>query len=148
KLDTINAESARKTRTVVMMMGALMHDYEEFRIPYAGGCELGRRSIAPHLYALEEFGMSVVTTKGFYNATVDKKPGGRVVLFEAGDTVTSNSLFAAARTGAETILQFASANYAIQDVCLFLQKLGVKIDGIGTTVLRIRGVPFIKKNVT
>src|SRR5258708_33567770 len=48
----------------------------------------------------------------------------------------------------ETIIQFATANYAIQDVCYFLQKLGIHVEGIGTTVIKILGVPFIKKNVT
>jgi UDP-N-acetylglucosamine 1-carboxyvinyltransferase len=57
-------------------------------------------------------------------------------------------LFAAARTPEETILQFASANYSVQDVCYYLQKLGVKIDGVGTTTLRIQGLKDIKKNVT
>lgn len=148
RLETMNKEAARKTRTVVMMMGALMHDFESFKIPYAGGCELGKRTVAPHLYALEEFGVEIVATQGHYNVTTMKKPAGRVILYEASDTTTENALFAAARTAEETIIQFASANYAIQDVCYFLQKLGVNIDGIGSTVLKIRGAPFIKKNVT
>ena len=148
RLASMNRDAARKTRTVVMMMGALMHDFETFKIPYAGGCELGRRTVAQHLYALEEFGVEIVATQGHYNVTSNKKPAGRVILYEAGDTVTENTLFAAARTAEETIIQFASANYAIQDVCYFLQKLGVSIDGIGSTVLRVRGVPYIKKNVT
>jgi UDP-N-acetylglucosamine 1-carboxyvinyltransferase len=45
-------------------------------------------------------------------------------------------------------MQFVSANYAVQDVCFFLQKLGVKIDGVGTSTLRVQGVPYIKKSVT
>jgi UDP-N-acetylglucosamine 1-carboxyvinyltransferase len=45
-------------------------------------------------------------------------------------------------------MQFASANYMVQDLCFFLQKLGVKIEGIGTSTLRISGVKEIKKNVT
>jgi len=148
KLDKLNAEAARKTRTVVMMMGPLMHDRKTFKIPYAGGCELGRRTVAPHLYALEEFGVNIVATQGHYNVSVNKKPAGRIVLYEAGDTVTENALFAAARTKEETIIQFATANYMVQEVCFFLQKLGVAIDGVGTTTLRVKGVPFIKKNVT
>lgn len=148
RLDRLNTEAARKTRTVVMMMGPLMHDYREFKIPYAGGCELGTRTVAPHLYALEEFGVNIVATQGYYNVTSDKKPAGRVTLYEAGDTVTENALFAAARTPEETIIEFASANYSVQDVCRFLQKLGVNIQGIGSTVLKVRGVSFIKKNIT
>jgi UDP-N-acetylglucosamine 1-carboxyvinyltransferase len=147
-LDNLDAAAARKTRSVLMLIGPLMHDYKEFKIPYAGGCKLGTRTVAPHLYALEEFGVGIVATQGHYNVTVAKKPAGRFTLYEAGDTVTENAILAAARTPEETIMQFVSANYAVQDVCFFLQKLGVKIDGVGTSTLRITGVPFIKKNIT
>lgn len=147
-LENLNAESARKTRSVLMLIGPLMHDYKEFKIPYAGGCKLGTRTVTPHLFALEEFGVSIIATTGHYNVSIDKKPAGRVVLYESGDTVTENALFAAARTTEETILQFASANYMVQDVCFFLEKLGVKIDGVGSSTLRIRGVEHIKKNIT
>ena len=53
RLDKMDKVAARKTRTVIMMIGALMHDHESFKIPYAGGCNLGRRTVAPHLYGLE-----------------------------------------------------------------------------------------------
>ncbi|HWT55510.1 MAG TPA: UDP-N-acetylglucosamine 1-carboxyvinyltransferase [Candidatus Microsaccharimonas sp.] len=147
-LDKFNKESARKTRSVLMMIGSLLHDYKEFRIPYAGGCKLGTRTVTPHLYALEEFGVGIVATTGHYNVTVNKKPAGRIVLYESGDTVTTNALLAAARTTSETTIQFASANYMVQEICFFLQKLGVKIEGIGTSTLRVTGVEHIKKNVT
>lgn len=148
KLSKLDAEAARKTRSVLMMMGPLMHDFKSFQIPYAGGCKLGSRTVAPHLYALEAFGVNIVATQGHYQVNVDKHAAGRVILYEAGDTVTENALLAAARTPEETILQFASANYSVQDVCFFLQKLGVKVDGVGTATMRVRGVSFIKKNIT
>jgi UDP-N-acetylglucosamine 1-carboxyvinyltransferase len=148
KLDDMNAEAARKTRSVLMLMGPLMHDYKSFKIPYAGGCELGSRTVAPHLYALEEFGVGIVATRGHYDVSVQKKPAGRLPLYESGDTVTENVLMAAARTPEETLIEFASANYMVQDVAFYLQKLGVKIEGIGTATVRIRGVEHIKKNVT
>jgi UDP-N-acetylglucosamine 1-carboxyvinyltransferase len=148
KLDNMNAESARKTRSVLMMIGSLMHDATNFKIPYAGGCKLGERTVEPHLFALEEFGVGIVATQGHYNVTVDKKPAGRFALYEVGDTVTENTLLAAARTEGTTQVDFASANYMVQDVCFYLQKLGVKIDGIGTSSLKITGVPHIKKNIT
>jgi UDP-N-acetylglucosamine 1-carboxyvinyltransferase len=148
KLDKINVVAARKTRSVLMMIGSLLHDYPSFKIPYAGGCKLGARTVAPHLFALEEFGVEIVATQGHYNVNVNKKPAGRIVLYESGDTVTENALLAAARTPEETILQFASANYMVQDVCFFLQKLGVHIEGIGSSTLRIKGVKEIRKNVT
>src|SRR5258708_1935042 len=63
-LDSMNKEAARKTRSVLMFIGPLIHIAKEFSIPYAGGCELGRRTILPHLYGLEEFGVSVLTKSG------------------------------------------------------------------------------------
>jgi UDP-N-acetylglucosamine 1-carboxyvinyltransferase len=147
KLDHLNAQSARKTRSVLMMIGPLMHDEKTFKIPYAGGCKLGTRTVAPHLYALEYFGVSIVANTGYYNVTVKKKSPPRVTLYEPGDTVTENALFAAARTPQETFIEFASANYSVQEVCFFLQKLGVKISGVGTTKMAVQGVAHIKKNV-
>jgi UDP-N-acetylglucosamine 1-carboxyvinyltransferase len=148
-LANLDAEAARKTRSVLMLIGPLLHDYEHFKIPYAGGCKLGTRTVAPHLYALEEFGVDIVATKGHYNVSVRKgTKADRVALYEAGDTVTENVLMAAARQAEQTTIEFASANYAIQDVCFYLQKLGVRIDGVGNTKMQVRGVPFIKKNVT
>lgn len=147
-LDHINADSARKTRSVLMLLGSLMHDYDEFKIPYAGGCNLGTRTVAPHLFALEQFGLDIIAKTGHYNVTVNKKPAGHVVLYESGNTVTNNVLMAAARTTSETIIQGASADYMVQDLCAFLKRLGVKIDGVGSAVLKVTGVPFIKKNVT
>jgi UDP-N-acetylglucosamine 1-carboxyvinyltransferase len=146
-LDKINAVAAKKTRTVLMLIGPLVHDFDSFKIPYAGGCKLGTRTIEPHLYALEEFGVNIVATTGNYLITVNKKPAGRITLYEPGDTVTENALMAAAKSEDETIIEFASANYAIQELCLYLQKLGVKIEGIGSTSLKVKGLSSIKKNV-
>jgi UDP-N-acetylglucosamine 1-carboxyvinyltransferase len=133
---------------VLMMIGPLMHDYKNFKIPYAGGCKLGTRTVAPHLYALERFGVAIKATTGHYHVSVKKKPAGRVVLYESGNTVTENILFAAARTPGTTIIQAASGDYMVQDVCHFLEKLGIKIDGIGSQFLTVHGVANIKKNVT
>jgi UDP-N-acetylglucosamine 1-carboxyvinyltransferase len=148
KLDQIDAEAARKTRSVLMMLGPLMHDHNSFKIPYAGGCKLGTRSVQPHLFALEEFGLNVVATQGHYEVTVNKHHAPRISLYETGDTVTENALMAAARFPEETIIDFASGNYMVQDVAFFLQKLGVKVEGIGSGRLKVQGVPHIKKNVT
>lgn len=148
-LDRMDREAARKTRTVIMLIGPLMHDFKEFKIPFAGGCKLGARSVAPHMFALEEFGVNVHSTTGMYRISVKQKVPDRVVMYESGDTVMENALMAAARSGGETVFQFASANYMVQEVCFFLQKLGVQIDGIGTSTVRVRGVNgTIKKNVT
>jgi len=148
KLDNIDAEAARRTRSVLMMIGPIMHEAKKFKVPYSGGCKLGTRAVEPHLFALEEFGVNIVASKGHYDISVKRKPAGHITLYESGDTVTENVLMAAARVTEQTTVDLASANYAIQDVCYFLRKLGVKIEGIGTTTLRIEGIPTIKKNIT
>lgn len=147
-LDKIDGQAARKTRSVLMLLGALMHDYDHFKIPYAGGCKLGTRTVSPHLFALEQFGVEVVAKKGRYLVDVSKRKAGRVILYESGNTVTNNVLMAAAATPGVTIIQGASADYMVQDLCAFLRKLGVKIEGVGSPILTVTGVTKIKKNVT
>jgi UDP-N-acetylglucosamine 1-carboxyvinyltransferase len=144
----MDKQAARKTRSVLMMLGPLMHMFPEFKIPYAGGCKLGTRTVRPHLFALDEFGVDVVAKTGHYHVTVAKKKPDEMVLYESGDTVTENVLMAAAKLDREVVIKMASANYMVQDLCFFLKKLGVKIDGIGTSTLRVHGVSDIKKNVT
>ncbi len=64
------------------------------------------------------------------------------------DIATENALMAAARFKGLTVIKQASANYMVQDLCFFLQKLGVRIEGIGTPTLKVKGVEVIKKNVS
>lgn len=148
-LDAIDVEAARRTRTVLMFLGPLLHAYPQFRLPYAGGCDLGTRTVEPHMSALRHFGLDVVATRGFYEATSDpaRRPSRPIVLTERGDTVTENVLLAAARHDGVTVIRNASPNYMVQDLCFFLEKLGVQIDGIGTTTLTVRGVAHIDVDV-
>jgi UDP-N-acetylglucosamine 1-carboxyvinyltransferase len=148
QLENIDVDAAKKTRSVLMLLGPLLHDYKSFKIPYSGGCKLGRRTVIPHLFALEQFGVNVIAKSGFYDVTVRKKRPEKIVLYEQGNTVTANVLMAAARNDTKTIINSASADYMVQDLCLFLQKLGVKIDGFASGVLSVKGVPRIKKNIT
>ncbi len=148
-LDNIDHESARKTRSVLMLIGPLIHRSKAFIIPYAGGCNLGRRTVLPHLYALEEFGVNVDTKSSHYLITSKiRLPKRNVVLYESGDTTTENILMAAALTPGITTIKMASANYAVQDLCYFLHKLGVKIEGIGTSTVVVHGLDKINKNIS
>ena len=68
-----------------------------------------------------------------------RRPARPIVLTERGDTVTENVLLAAARHDGVTVIRNASPNYMVQDLCFFLEKLGVRIEGIGTTTLTVHG---------
>ncbi len=148
KLESMNLEAARRTRSIIMFLGPLLHRYRTFKLPYAGGCSIGERTVEPHLSGLRSFGLSVETVTGFYEASSSSVvPERSIVLSERGDTVTENILMAAALTDGVTVIRNASPNYMVQDLCYFLEKLGVKIDGIGTTTLTVRGVRDINKKI-
>jgi UDP-N-acetylglucosamine 1-carboxyvinyltransferase len=151
RLDRIDAEAARRTRSIIMFLGPLMHRESEFQLPYAGGCSLGTRTVEPHMTALRHFGLEVKATEGSYHARVDPGVGAgprTIVLTERGDTVTENALMAAARHDGQTIIRNASPNYMVQDLCFYLCAVGVSIDGIGTTTLTVQGRPTINADVT
>ena len=148
RLEDMDVEAAKRTRTVLMFLGPLLHQYHDFRLPFAGGCNLGKRTIEPHLSGLRHFGMNVATETDYYHAITGERTGDKTVLLtERGDTVTENVIMAAALSPSATIIRNASPNYMVQDVCFFLQKLGVNIEGIGTTTLKITGLKQIDKNV-
>lgn len=149
-LENMDITAAKRTRTVIMLLGPLLHQYDDFKLPFAGGCNLGTRTVEPHLVGLSAFGMRVEAREGtdYYHATVSETaPDRAILLTERGDTVTENIIMAAALYDGTTIIRNASPNYMVQDVCFFLQKMGVNIEGIGSTTLTITGVRSINRDV-
>lgn len=148
QLENMNIAAAKRTRTIIMFLGPLLHQYRNFHLPFAGGCSLGTRTVEPHMIGLRHFGLEVEATTDYYDAKAKPKKVERpIVLTERGDTVTENVIMAAALHPGTVTVRNASANYAVQDLCVFLQKLGIKIEGIGTTTLTITGVQNINKDV-
>ena len=147
-LEKINKQSAEKTRSIIMLIGPLVHLFKKFSLPHSGGCKLGKRTVTPHVFALENFGINIHTKASTYEISNNKLRPAEFVLYESGDTVTENAVMTAALIPGKTIIKFASANYQVQDLCFFLQELGVQIEGIGTTTVTINGVEKIDKDVT
>lgn len=148
KLDNLDAQAAGRIRSVIMMIGALSHFHKDFMIPHAGGCKMGERTIAAHKHGLEKLGVKIKTLKDVYHIMVgrNRKPQD-VTMYEASDTGTTNTLLAAALIPGKTVIDFAQQNYMVQDVCFLLEKLGIKIDGIGSKTLTVHGKKSIKKNI-
>jgi UDP-N-acetylglucosamine 1-carboxyvinyltransferase len=147
-LKNLNIESAVLTRSVVMLIGPLIHKFPSFSLPHAQGCSLGKRTIAAHIYALEELGVKIKTTNKSYDISAKKlKPAKNIVMYETGETACENILFASALIDGNTTISFMSNNYMVQEICFFLETLGVKIDGVGTSTLTVHGVAEINKNV-
>ena len=147
ELTKLNRDSALKTRSIVMIAGPLIHYLKSFYLPHAQGCHLGKRTIAAHIYGLEELGVEVKVTNQKYTFSRNKLKPGKIIMYESGDTACENLLMAAALIPRKTTIKFASSNYQVQEICFFLEKLGVKIEGIGTTSLTVHGVNEVNKDI-
>ncbi|MFA6432449.1 MAG: UDP-N-acetylglucosamine 1-carboxyvinyltransferase [Candidatus Paceibacterota bacterium] len=140
--------SQARTRSEIMLIGPLVHFLKSFKVNQPGGCRLGTRTVKPYLYALEKLGVSIETTSKHYEVSHSGlKSGQTIVMYESGDTVTETVICAAALIPGTTTIKFASANYAVQDVCFYLEQLGVKIEGIGTSTLVVHGVEKIDADI-
>ncbi len=144
KMENIHKYACEKTRASLLLIGALASREKSYKIYKSGGCKLGARTIKPHLFALEKFGISVTSKAKYYD--VKNKPirSADIVMYESGDTPTENAIMAAVLAPGKTTIKFASSNYMVQDLCHFLNTAGAKIEGVGTTTLVITGVKKLK----
>ncbi len=139
-MNKLDKDAAAKVRSSLMFIGSLIHHIPAFKLPHAGGCKMGNRTIAAHRYGLEELGVRIATKETHYEIAIKKLKPADIVMYEAGDTAANNILMAAALIPGITIIRFAPPNYQVQELCFFLEKMGVKIEGIGTTTLTVHGI--------
>lgn len=147
-LGAIDKPAAARTRSILMFIGSLVHEFPEFDLPQSGGCTLGLRSVRPHLHALEKFGISIDALTDSFHISNDGLSPATVVLYESSDTATINAMLAAARIPGTSVIKYASANYQVQEICGYLRDIGVGVEGIGTTTLSITGVEDIRTDVS
>jgi len=143
-MDNIDKNACEMTRSSLFLLGALASRIKSYRLYKTGGCKLGKRTVRPHLYALQKLGVNVESKPKFYEVKNGTLRSGYIVMYESGDTATENAIMAAVFGPGVTTLKMASANYMVQDLCYFLKKVGAKIDGIGTTTMTITGVDALK----
>ncbi|MBP6860399.1 MAG: UDP-N-acetylglucosamine 1-carboxyvinyltransferase [Candidatus Pacebacteria bacterium] len=147
-LETIDVAAAMKTRSILTFIGSLVHHFPSFDIPQSGGCDFGVRTARPHLWALERFGVTIETKSDKYRVSHEGLKPAEIVLYESSDTATISALLTASHVPGVSIVKYASANYQVQEVCGYLRDLGVKIEGIGTTTLKVMGVADIRKDIS
>jgi UDP-N-acetylglucosamine 1-carboxyvinyltransferase len=140
RMSALNIEAAARIRSSLSLIGSLIHRESEFHLPHAGGCKMGNRTIAAHRYGLESLGISIATEEKSYAISTKKMHPGDIVLYEASDTAAINVLLAAALIPGVTTIRFAPPNYQVQEICFFLETMGVQIEGIGTTTLTVHGI--------
>ncbi len=139
--------SVANVRSSLMLLPALVHNLGKFVLLHSGGCKMGERTIGAHRSALAEFGVSIKTVEKRYEVSSTKIHKAKIVMYEASDTAAINAIMMAALVPGVTEIHFAPPNYQVQEVCFFLQKLGVEIEGVGTTNLRVHGLKEINQNV-
>lgn len=128
-----------KLRGSIVLLGALLSRMKKARMTFPGGDVIGRRSIEAHLSAFRSFGVSVSNADSIELAA-DKLLGNAVVLEESSVTATENIILAASLAQGKTTIKLAATEPHVQQLGLFLNKMGAKISGIGTTTIEIEGV--------
>ncbi len=144
-LDKINRESFIKTRSGLLLMGALLPFFDKFDLPKASGCKLGKRTVNPYSIALEHLGITVECDNEAYHIVKTDPHPADFTMYEMGDTATENTIMAACLIPGSTTVHFASSNYMVQDLCRFLTAAGARIEGIGTATLEIEGVSALSE---
>ncbi|MBH41672.1 MAG: UDP-N-acetylglucosamine 1-carboxyvinyltransferase [Candidatus Magasanikbacteria bacterium] len=139
-IENIDKKLCASMRISLLFLGALAKFEKQYKIYKTGGCHLGKRSVAPHLFALEKYGVSATSHDSYYEVKNRPLKAAHVVMYESGDTTTENAIMGAVLAKGVTTIKMASANYMVQDLCHFLVAAGAKISGIGTTTLTITGV--------
>ncbi len=135
----LDEELCRRIRASILLAGPLLARTGEAIVPPPGGDVIGRRRIDVHVAALERLGAEVHANRRLRIRT-DGLVGAPVFLDEASVTGTENVVMAAVRARGETIIGNAACEPHVQDLCRFLVSLGADIEGIGSNVLRVRGV--------
>ena len=125
----------------------MLHNFKSFELLHSGGCKMGERTISAHRYMFEDFGARIKTLNNKYVINNKSIKVANIVMYEASDTASENAIITAALTPGITKISFAPPNYQVQEVCFFLQKLGVKIEGIGTTSLTVYGIKEINQRI-
>jgi len=132
----------RKLRASITLAAPLLYRCGKVTIPIPGGDKIGKRRIDTHLLALQEMGAAVYEESDSYLLTCrDGLHGADLWLDEASVTGTENIIMAAVCARGETTIYNAACEPHVQQLCLLLNRMGARIDAIGTNRLVIHGVP-------
>lgn len=139
---------ARRMRSSIIILGALLARCKEVVVSYPGGCEIGMRPIDMHLRALIQMGAEVDgINHGLLRCKAHKLTGCEILLDYPSVGATENIMLAACFAEGETIIRNAAKEPEIEDLQVLLQKMGIRVCGAGTGVVRILGQNEIKTEV-
>lgn len=140
----IPEELMREMRSSIIFLGALAAKMGRARLSTPGGCELGNRPIDLHIKALRELGIEIREESGYIEAIAEKAHAGEIHLSFPSVGATENIILSSVCLKGETVISNAAKEPEIVDMCNFLVKMGARIEGAGTEIIRINGVPHLK----
>ncbi len=131
-------------RSSILLMGAMVGRFGRIKTKAPGGCQIGARSMDTHFKAFHKLGVQVDCDDKFYILEKVAPASSEIVMNEFSVTGTENIILASALNQGQVKIRVAAADPSVQDLCWFLQSMGLEIDGIGTHDLVIRGSNHLK----
>ena len=144
RLQEIPDELMRKMRSSVILAGAILGRFRKAKFSYPGGCDIGTRPIDLHLKGFEKLGINIEESGGFINCYADKIVGSDIHLDFPSVGATENIILASIFAEGATVITNAAMEPEIVDLQDFLNRMGAKVEGAGTTAIRITGVKNLK----
>lgn len=134
---------AKKLRASYYFMGALLSKFKKVEMYFPGGCSIGARPINLHLKGFEALGAKVEEKDNLFIITADELVGTKINLDFASVGATINLMLAAVKATGTTIIENAAKEPHIVNVATFLNNMGAKISGAGTSEIKIEGVKHL-----
>jgi len=144
-LKPLNKELCGLVRTSILFAGPLLARNGSVMLPPPGGDVIGRRRLDTHFTGFEQLGATYSHDSNGYNLSANRLKGADIFLDEASVTATENILMAAVAAEGISVIRNAATEPHVQNLCRFLNKMGAKISGLGTNVLRIENVTSLKE---
>jgi UDP-N-acetylglucosamine 1-carboxyvinyltransferase len=142
RTDAVDPGLARRIRASVLLAGPLLARFGHVELPPPGGDVIGRRRMDTHFLAFQALGAELELGAGF-SIRAERLRGCDVFLDEPSVTGTENAVMAAVRAEGLTTIRNAASEPHVQDLCHLLNAMGARIEGVGTHILRIEGVPSL-----
>lgn len=133
-------ELVKTMRASILVLGPLVSRFGEADVSMPGGCAIGARPVNLHVSGLRAMGADVTVENGFIRARAERLKGAHIVFDIVTVTGTENLMMAAVLARGETILENAAREPEITDLANFLNSMGAKISGAGSSTIRIEGV--------
>ena len=143
KNKVIEEPFSKKLRASYYFMGALLGKYHKAEMYFPGGCSIGARPIDLHLKGFEALGAKVTNNKNKYIVEAKELHGANIYLDIASVGATINIMLAAVKAKGNTIIDNAAKEPEIVNVATFLNNMGAKISGAGTSTIKIEGVEHL-----